>query len=55
MIEKISKENLFMKYKKSIKQKIAEISYKKPSLGKKMSTIEKSFKEVNDIINGKKK
>ena len=44
-----------MKYKKSIKHRIAEISYKKPSFGKKMNTIEKSMKEVNNILNSNKK
>ena len=43
-----------MKYKKSMKQKLAEISYKKPNLVKKINTIQKSMKEVNKILNENK-
>lgn len=43
-----------MKRKKTIKQKVAEFSYKKPALEKKMKTIEKSVKEVNKILNENK-
>ena len=43
-----------MKRKKSMKQKMAEFSYKKPVLEKKIKTIEKSVKEVNKILNENK-
>lgn len=43
-----------MKRKKSIKQKMTEMAYEKPSLERKLTTIQKSMKEVNDILNGKK-
>ncbi len=43
-----------MKHKKTIKQKAAEIGYKKPNLEKKFSTIEKSFNEVKKILIEKK-
>lgn len=42
-----------MKHKKTIKQKLAEIGYKKPNLEKKMGTIEKSFSEVKKILSDK--
>lgn len=42
-----------MKHKRSIKQKIAEIGYRKPNIEKKISTIEKSFNEVKKILNEK--
>lgn len=40
-----------MKHKKDFKHKLAEMIYKKPSLGKKVTAIEKSLKEVNKLIN----
>lgn len=43
-----------MKRRKSLKQKLAEISYKRPALEKKMNTIEKSIKEVNNMLNENK-
>lgn len=39
-----------MRHKKTIKQRVAEIGYKKPNLEKKLSTIEKSFNEVKKIL-----
>lgn len=42
-----------MKHKKSVKQRMAEIGYKKPNLEKKLSTIEKSFNEVKKILTEK--
>lgn len=42
-----------MKHKKSIKQKLAEVGYRKPNLEKKISSIEKSFNEVKKILNEK--
>jgi hypothetical protein len=43
-----------MKHKKDMRQKLAEMIYKNPSLGKKVSTLEKSMKEVSKILNDKK-
>ena len=43
-----------MKRKKTIKQKLAEVGYRKPNLEKMMSTIQKSFDEVKKILNDKK-
>lgn len=43
-----------MKHKKNMKQKFAEAIYRKPSLGKKVATLEKSMKEVTKILNDKK-
>lgn len=42
-----------MKHKKKIKQKLAEIGYRKPNLERKVETIEKSFNEVKKILNEK--
>ncbi len=43
-----------MKHKKDLKHKLAEVIYRKPSLGKKVAAIEKSMKEVNKLINDTK-
>ncbi len=43
-----------MKHKKDFKHKLAEMIYKNPGLGKKVSAIEKSMKEVNKLINDTK-
>ena len=40
-----------MKRKKTMKQKLAEVSYKRPKLEKKLNLIEKSFQEVNKMLN----
>lgn len=40
-----------MKRKKTIKQKLAELSYKRPGLERKMKTIEKSFQDVKKMLN----
>ncbi len=42
-----------MKRKKTMKQKLAEIGYKKPNLEKKIGTIEKSFNEVKKMLSEK--
>lgn len=42
-----------MKHKKTVKQKLAEIGYKKPNLKKKMGIIEKSFSEVKKMLGDK--
>ena len=43
-----------MKRKKTIKQKLTEVAYEKPSMQKKAINLQKGVKEVNDILNGKK-
>ncbi len=43
-----------MKHKKDIRQKMAEAIYKKPALGKKVSNLEKSLKEVKKLLNENK-
>lgn len=43
------------KGKKSLKIKAGEITYKMPTLDKKMLQFKKSLGEVSAIINGKKK
>ena len=40
-----------MKRKKTMKQKLAEVSYNNPKLERKINTIEKSFHEVRKILN----
>jgi hypothetical protein len=40
-----------MKRKKTLKQKLAEISYKSPGLERKMKVIEKSFQDVKKMLN----
>ncbi len=42
-----------MKHKKSIKQKFAEVGYRKPNMEKKFNTIQKSFDDVKKILNEK--
>ncbi len=42
-----------MKRKRSMKQRLAEISYKNPGLEKRINTIEKSFQEVKKLLNDK--
>ncbi len=44
-------EYAILKRKKSMKQKIAEMAYKKPELAKKITVMEKSMKEVSKILN----
>ena len=43
-----------MKRKKSLKQKIAEYAYRRPTLEKKMATLENSMKEVLKLLNDPK-
>lgn len=43
-----------MKRKKSLKQKLTEMAYEKPSTQKKAIHLQKCMQEVNDILNGKK-
>lgn len=43
-----------MKRKKTPKQMMAEVTYQKQAMGKKVTTIQKSFKEVMGILNEKK-
>ncbi len=40
-----------MKRKKSLKQKLAEIAYRRPALEKKMVTLENSLREVIKLLN----
>ena len=40
-----------MKRKNTIKQKLAEVSYKSPGLERKMKLIEKSFQDVKKMLN----
>ncbi len=42
-----------MKNRKTMKYKLAELSYKNPKLERKINLIEKSFQEVKKIINEK--
>lgn len=42
-----------MRHKKTIKQKVVEMGYKKQNLERKLNTIEKSFNEVKKILNEK--
>lgn len=44
-------EYAILKRKKNMKQKIAEMAYKKPELAKKITVMEKSMKEVSKILN----
>lgn len=43
-----------MKHKKDVRQKMAEIIYKKPALGRKVNNLRKSLKEVTKILNENK-
>lgn len=43
------------KKKKNFKQKLAEITYTKPSMEKRFLTLRKNFNEVSSMLNDKKK
>ena len=53
-MQHLSHDFIKMKHRKSMKHKLAEISYNKPKLKKKLDILEKSMKEVNKILNDMK-
>ena len=44
-----------VKKKKNYKQKLAEVTYTKPSMEKRILTLRKNFNEISSLLNEKKK